>query len=475
MNGKNQKLSARRLGKQSTILGCILLICILIFGVRAKAGFTLANGTVIYRLPGYNYAPSVFQNGNVAYFWWCGYNQPLNADSIYYASINLTTQTFITSPEIVMVPSASGWDKGNVCDPSVIQGSFYPPGLGGPYAYAMYYGAALNKTGTPQGAVGVAFSNNGINWTKYSGNPIITPFVWPTGNTYGAGQPSTYNSNGGSNVTVFYTDTTYGLYTYMRTTTDGVHFGNATQISQAGLKSTANTPDADFGYDSNTGTWYAIFPDGPNRPGLPERWSMTLYEMPPGQSLSSGTWQALGTIDTNLTGNYLADNPGLLRDMYGNVTAFLPNVEVFYSRGGTDGYPYNSWQLTFAVWNPSPSTLPFNRYYSATYGDHWVTTGYYSSSYYHLEWTLGYLYMAPQSGTYAVYGCQIGNDHFVSTDSNCEGQFILGLNGYIYSSNVAGTQALYRCYTGTDHFVSQDPNCEGYREEFRIGYAKTQP
>ena len=466
-----------RLWSRSIVSACILLLSIVLVSPAVKADFSVASGDVIYRTPGYNYAPTVIQNGNVQYFWWCGYNSSINADSIWYASINLNTQTFITSPTIVLVPSPGTWDGVEICDPTVVQGSFNIPGIG-TATYAMYYTGAGQSGSTPQDAIGVAFSNNGFNWAKYSGNPVIKPLIWPTAQgNYGAGEPSAHNNDGASNLTVFYSDATYGNNNqYLQTTMDGVTFSDTTHISQVGLKPVpANTPDGDFGYDYNTGNWYAILGDGPDRSGLPERWSLTLYEMPAGQSLSSGTWQELGTIDTNLTGNYMIDNAGLLRDIYGNVTPFLPNVEVYYSRGGTDGYPYNSWQLTYAVWNLSPSTLAFNRYYSSYYGDHWVTTGYYSSYYYHLEFTLGYLYMGPQSGTDAVYGCQIGNDHFVSLDSNCEGQYILGLNGYIYSSSVAGTQALYRCYTGTDHFVSADPNCEGFRTEFLIGYAKTQP
>jgi hypothetical protein len=141
MTSNSRKL-VRRLGTQWTISACILLTCILVFGLRARAGFTVASGTVIYRTPGYNYAPTVIQNGNVAYFWWCGYNSSINADSIWYASINLNTQTFITSPTIVLVPSYGAWDGGEVCDPTVIQGSFNIPGIG-TATYAMYYGVRI--------------------------------------------------------------------------------------------------------------------------------------------------------------------------------------------------------------------------------------------------------------------------------------------------------------------------------------------
>ena len=461
-------MSTTYLGTRSTITVCILLISVFLLGLPARADFSVAGGPVIYRTPGYNYAPSVFQNGNVQYFWWCGYNQSLNADSIWYASMDLNTQTFITSPTIVLVPSYGTWDGAEVCDPTVVQGSFNIPGIGSA-TYAMYYTGASSSGSTPQNAVGVAFSNNGYNWVRY-GNPVITPAQWPTAQgNYGAGQPSAYNSNGGSNIQVIYSDTTNGSNIFLQTSMDGITFSGASQI--LGLPP-SGVPNADFGYDYSTNTWYAAVPTGPNRSGYPERWSMSLFQT---SNLLSGSCQQLGTIDTNLTGSLMNHSPGLLKDIYGNVTPFLPNIQVFYAQAGTDGYPYNSWQLTFAVWNPYPSLLAFNRYYSSYYGDHWVTTGYYNSSYYYLEENLGYLYMAPPNGydTYAVYGCQIGGDHFVSPDPNCEGQQILGLNGYIFASSQNGgipNQALYECYTGTDHFVSTDPACEGYTG-YLIGYA----
>jgi Astacin (Peptidase family M12A) len=111
-------------------------------------------------------------------------------------------------------------------------------------------------------------------------------------------------------------------------------------------------------------------------------------------------------------------------------------------------------------YNPAPLN-PYNT------GDHWVTTGTVTSGY-NLELFNGTLtsdstaiYLRNTSDT-PLYSCKIGNDHFISLQSNCEGQAGLGILGYIDATN-SGPQShvpIYRCYTGTDHFVSTDSQCE---------------
>jgi hypothetical protein len=188
-----------------------------------------------------------------------------------------------------------------------------------------------------------------------------------------------------------------------------------------------------------------------------------------------GTWETLGEVNTNLTGYYLNHSPGLKRDLWGNLTGWLPNVQAYFAEGTNDP---NTWELTWAEWRPTPTTLPFKRYYNPTKGDHWVTTGYRSSGY-NLESTLGYLFQSPQPGTHPLYGVQVGSvDHMISLDPNGEGQLMLGVNGWIYDAPGAGRVALYRARAGSDHFVTTDPNGEGQVVENGgqpIGYARTTP
>lgn len=458
------------------ILLSLVLVCVLAFTFPAKAGFTVPGG-VLFNHSGYNYAPSMFQDGNIQKFWWCGYDPNIPGtgkpgDVIYYTSVDLSTQTWSATQEVLR-PTAGSWDSAFTCDPSVIVGSFTVPGIGGPYSYAMYYGATDRADGT-NNRVGVAFSNDGINWVKYGGNPVFFPQTYPTSG-YGAGQPATYSYNHTSGLRVLYTDSTYNGVgaVLLRSTSDGINFSNPTPISNQPFGFSMN--NCDFGYDYNTGLWYAAIPDR-TRPGDREHFSMTLYSLPDSQLESGqGVWQQLGTIDTNLTGYYLNHSPGLLRDKYGEVTPWLPMVEVYFAEGTN---VTTTWQLTWVSWNPQPSSLPFNRYDSSSLNLHWVTTGYVPGGY-HNEETLGYLLMAPQAGMSAVYGCHVttgGSYQFVSTDSNCEGQVVNGLNGYLYASPPGGisTQALYRCRAGADHFVSPYANCEGQVTEYLLGYAKTQ-
>ena len=65
-------------------------------------------------------------------------------------------------------------------------------------------------------------------------------------------------------------------------------------------------------------------------------------------------------------------------------------------------------------------------------------------------------------------------DFFVSTDSACEGQRILGIDGYGYKQPQAGLSLvpLYRCASGHDDFVSTNAECAGEdASPVLLGYA----
>jgi hypothetical protein len=116
---------------------------------------------------------------------------------------------------------------------------------------------------------------------------------------------------------------------------------------------------------------------------------------------------------------------------------------------------------------------PLTRYYNPTTGDH--GTGVLSvPAGYHFEYQLGTLLKTPPTNGVPLYGCMIGTDEFTSTDSNCEGQTVLGPLGWAYGNPPSGVpvNAMYRCrVTGTgEHFDSVDSNCEGQTVEFLFGY-----
>jgi hypothetical protein len=376
------------------------------------------------------------------------------------------------------------------CNPKVIRGSFKNPlGDGQSYAYAMYYVGTASVMGV-NNSIGVAFSNDGISWKKYP-----QPVILSTSQTdYGVGQPAVYNPDGKEALWIFYEDHTPVVHQVEATSTDGIHFFTQGILTTNGLN--PNNPQASWGdmaYDSKTGYWYAAYNLPVRSPsttgGAIERgqYGIELYRIPRSSLLTGTTaWQQLMTVDTNLTGNELNFIPGFLRDMYGNVNIGpYPSIQMYTSisnprpawnaspdPAGSSGEP-SKWDIGSAMWVPNNSMVTFSRYFNGTV--HEVTSGWIDpAGGFHLESTLGHLYRSPQQGaTLPFYGCKRGStDYFVSLDSACEGERILGTNGYGYSNSVAGLKlvALYCCYTGRDHFLSQDPKCEGGTSQGLLGY-----
>src|ERR1700744_2607642 len=130
-----------------------------------------------------NYSPSIIEQGNTRQFWWCssGTNPQDPAqvsDAIYYASMNISTK--IPSPPVLVLAESPGtWDAVYTCNPKVIGGVFNNPlNDGQTYSYAMYY-VATSSLGGINNSIGVAFSNDGIQWKKYP-SPVI-PTSGPDG------------------------------------------------------------------------------------------------------------------------------------------------------------------------------------------------------------------------------------------------------------------------------------------------------
>ncbi len=443
----------------------------------------------------YNYSPSVIQTGNIRQFWWCseGVNPSdtsQNTDAIYYEWINMTTLESY-GPALVMAETPGAWDSAYTCNPKVIGGVFKNPlGDGKTYSYAMYYVGTVQNSGV-NNSIGVAFSSDGVQWNKYP-QPIIPS---STQSGYGVGQPVPYNTDEKSSVTLFYEDSNPVTHHISATSTDGVQFKAQGTLTTNGLDADDPQPGwGDIAHDSTTGEWYAVF-NRPLRPpastgGVVERgqYGIELYKIAPDSLLTGATpWQQLATTDTNAIGfeaNFIA---GLVRDLYGNLNlASDPTIQMYTSVS----YPPPSWQAapaeagmsaTVGNWILMPTewvpqvnpAVPFNRYFNGSV--HEVTTGWISpDGDFQLQSILGHLYPSPSNGaTLPFYACKAGQmDYFVSLDSGCEGQRVLGKNGYAYASPVAGLGLIevYRCSTGQDHFVSKDPKCEGQKTEEVLGY-----
>jgi hypothetical protein len=440
----------------------------------------------------YNYSPSIIETGNIRQFWWCSQginpNDPSQkTDAIYYASANTVTKSTY-GPVLVMAETPGAWDAAFTCNPKVINGIFSNPlGDGQTYSYAMYYAA----TATGINNIGVAFSNDGIHWLKYP-NPVI---VSNAQSGYGVGQPSLYNADHKSAISMFYEDSDPTIHHVAAVSTDGVHFTVLGNLTENGMDPDDPEPIwGDMAYDSAAGEWYALFCRPLRSPsttgGVTERgqYGVELYKIPK-DSLMTGRspWQQLVIKDTNATGyesNFIA---GFVHDPYGNLNvAAYPEVDFYTSVS----YPAPSWDATPAdagtsarigtwilmpmKWSPATDfLLPFTQYYNGT--RHEVTSGWISSDGGFTEQQVfGHIYANPlHGGTVPIYGCKGGEaDYFVSLDPACEGQRILGKDGYIYANPVSGLDLvpIYRCSAGEDHFVSTSASCGGQSMDEFLGY-----
>jgi len=89
--------------------------------------------------------------------------QNIGGDAIWYAdSADAATWT---AAQMVLQPSAAGWDSYHVCDPSVLRNVKL---AGVARSYVMYYTGAdgLSGSGDMDGRIGVAYSADGITWTR---------------------------------------------------------------------------------------------------------------------------------------------------------------------------------------------------------------------------------------------------------------------------------------------------------------------
>lgn len=457
----------------------------------------LPAGSIVGRPDLYDYSPSVILSAEQARVWWCGYapnpeDSSQSSDTIQYSTIDLLTGK-VSNPVTVMGETPRSWDSAYTCNPHVVGGTFVNPlGDGQTYSLAMYYVGTALESGFGN-SIGVAFSNDGLTWKKYP-QPVIAP---NNRTYYGVGQPAPYNSDGKAGIWLFYEDSNTPTTVHREAVSaDGVHFQPIGMLTTNGLN--AGDPQASWGdmaFDPETGYWYAAFNVSLRQPqttgNLQERGQpgVRLYRIP-AASLITGAipWQELRTFDTNATGyesNFIA---GFLRDQYGNLNVgSYPTIQLLTSisnpKPAWNAEPAqlsgsatpSQWDVGVDSWTPGESPLALNAYQNATVQD--VTTGYIDpSGGFTLTATLGHLYEGPQNGAnLAFYACKINaTDFFVSTDSTCDGKYVVGLEGYGYAQPPAGAQAvpLYSCATSTGHFVSSDPKCQAQgTPEKLLGYA----
>jgi hypothetical protein len=243
--------------------------------------------------------------------WWCG---PYYGDAIYYSEL---TSSGWTSPQVVMTTSSSGWDSFHVCDPTVVEGNFTADGYS--WDYAMYYTGSTTEDGTDNefnNHVGVAFSNDGTSWHKYSANPVIHPKGDASG-SYGAGIPAAYRAPDYDDyVYVAFYDSTDGDRNHYVSASDGKNFGSRTTLTSDPHD---NTAIGGIAYHPGEDRWYVSAKHNSDRASY-------LYTR--GTSWLNSTWYHQGTIDGSLTGYTHNHNPSWMT---------WPNGD---DREDSDGYKF---------------------------------------------------------------------------------------------------------------------------------------
>ena len=298
---------------------------------KLPAGATSYLGVTLTR-PTYDYAPSVmYGDGSQIKMWWLGFAG--TSDGIYYST--LSTSGWST-PQLVLQHSASGWDSCHVGDPSVIKGTFSYHSTN--YSYAMYFTGTYSAPGY-DGHIGVAFSNDGINWVKDSANPIISPLSSAT-TQYGAGMPTVYEASNGT-ITMCYFDSTGESQNFMVTSTDGINFSNKTQLPYVN-----NENIGDIAYSPSEGKWYIStkYEDS----------YINIYETSTSSILSG--WNYTGCISQTSTGNTSNHNPGWLRWPNGDIY-IEPNTNykyIYYGTGNNNDISYgSSWDIGYSTYTNS--------------------------------------------------------------------------------------------------------------------------
>lgn len=199
---------------------CIVLLATIMATPTADAQVCSTNyvvgparpDTAIIARYGWDYAPSVMQDGQYR-VWWCGADYEYSGDAIVYATAQSLTGPWSQPQKVMSASLVPGtFDQVHVCDPSVIrvEGTYY-------LYYSGHNDVFYPSPNARTTEIGVATSQDGINWTRANGGqPIIVaargvthpdfPALHQAGRTYGAGQPSVTYVNG--RFYLVYTDST---------------------------------------------------------------------------------------------------------------------------------------------------------------------------------------------------------------------------------------------------------------------------
>jgi len=300
------------------IIVAFLFVSVIAMFNLAKADPRVRYQPLNWTKSGYDYAPSILWDGNQWVMYNCGQESPsVSRDAIFRSTssdgVNWST------PQVVLRVNEDdpfAWDSGHVCDPSTLKGV----NING-YSWAMWY-TAISCQYYPDPVctsnnIGLALSNNGINWIKYSGNPVINCGNVPE-DFYGCGQQS-----------VVKVASTY----YMSHIAAGVggFYGNWSRTSTNGITWTAGTgyyfPQSELGAEFMYigGKWYSVVAQ------LVDSDTKSILRVYTSSSMA-GSKTLIGVLDPSEiteTAHFIS-NPGFYRDALGNQLSNSPDTWIAF-------------------------------------------------------------------------------------------------------------------------------------------------
>lgn len=329
--------------RTSSALVLLLFLCLAAAPADAAVYY---DGVIIDRPNKYDAYPTHLFIDGVHHVWWCSNSNETADDGIFLATkASSLGPNGWSTPEELFNHTDSPWATHHVCDPSVLKARFLYGG--NEYAYALYYTA--DDASRPEGvnnSIGVAFSNNLTSWVAHS-EAVILPDNGFEGN-YGAGQSGTGFGPALNTIYHTYFDATNGHRVRLKHSTDGLTFGPTpsidTFLTNAGRTGTDGR-EADIAYNPLDNRWYAAITST-------DPWGGPLGEvrMLRSSALNSLTasWQLLGIINKNLTGEELHHNPGLAKNEDGTLYIDGSGRAYVFMGSGPDFPDFLEWKVTQA-------------------------------------------------------------------------------------------------------------------------------
>lgn len=308
---------------------------------------------------GYSYAPDMIP-GSTGRMWTChSRSSGIIRDDIFETKISGGT---IVSSSSVLSGSGSGWDSYHNCDASVVAVNATISGAN--YSYAMFY-TGNDMDCSCHNQIGVAFSSSLDGpWTKYS-TPVIGFDASEPKSQWGVGQPSatTIDPSAGTVVLTWtsgYTSTpsdSKGNFAQVSFASGAPVVSSRHQIQTGGLIDLNGSADYlnnfDIVYSTTRDAFYMIREAHPYPTTNPNYISTAVQiDIISGSAMWSGTgtWSAVSSIGSSLTGHARTHNPGFARTIYGTLTN-ESSLSVLYTTSTLD--PNSLW--TYQVWSTSAS------------------------------------------------------------------------------------------------------------------------